>query len=162
MKTAVSKTLATKTLKVKFGEIPQGGLEFHFSNESRELDEQFKDILGEKSTYSISARVDQLDPMTQLKGSLTALIPHICSRCAENFESKIDKKFTTLYYKSEDGLKTLSEGLNDLEGSFDIEFLPAHELDLGKPFMSNWPLKSPSSLCAAKNALASAANVASI
>jgi uncharacterized protein len=118
-------------------------LEFHFTNESHELDEQFKDLLGESSVYSVSAKIDQLDATTQVKGSISALIPHICSRCAENFKSKIDKKFTTLYYKTEDSVKTLSDGLGELEGSFDLEFLPSSELDLGEAFYEQLALEVP-------------------
>jgi uncharacterized metal-binding protein YceD (DUF177 family) len=137
------KTAPHKTLKVKYGEIPQGGLEFHFSNESHELDEHFKDLLGENPTYSAIAKIDQVEEMTQLKGTLTATLAHICSRCAENFESQVSKNFTTLYYKSEDGIKTPAEGLEDLEGALDFEFAPGHELDLAEAFYEQLALEVP-------------------
>jgi len=120
-----------KNLKVKLNEIPQGGLELHYSSESHELDTALFDLLGEAPIYKVDLLLNHSDSVTQLKGSISATLTQACSRCVENFESPLAKKFTTIYSKSEEGIKTLSEGLDDLQGSFDIEFISGNELDVG-------------------------------
>ncbi len=121
-----------KNLKVKLNEIPQGGLELHYSTSSHELDCALFDLLGETPIYKVDLLLSHLDSVTQLKGSISATVTHSCSRCAEDFQSPLNKKFTTVYSKSEEGIKTLSDGLDDLQGSFDIEFITGNELDVGE------------------------------
>jgi uncharacterized metal-binding protein YceD (DUF177 family) len=120
-----------KQLTVKFHEVPAGGLHFDFSEKTGELNAHLADILGERPSFSTSMDIKPIDTqMVHVEGKLTGEMPQVCSRCAEEYQLPFQKKFITAYYKSEDNIRNLGGAINDLDGSFDIEFLDGNEINL--------------------------------
>lgn len=137
----MEKTRDPKNLVVKFHEIPQGGLEFHFQN-SGPMDPSVLDLLGNNPVYDITMNVDQNDQMTQLKGQITAQVPFACSRCAEDFVLPVKKSFATLYYKSENDIKNVHVG-DELQTAFEMEQNTSGVLDLGEVVHEQIALEIP-------------------
>jgi uncharacterized protein len=84
-----------------------------------------------------------IDGMVQLKGELKGELRHACSRCAEDFSTAFNKSFVTAYYKSEDNIKNLAGVMDDIEGSFDVEFLEGNDIDLAEVVHEQVALEIP-------------------
>ncbi len=122
----------TSSTIVKFHEVPQGGLDFEFSQKSGELNQVLFDILGDYPVYHAILHITPMNAMVKLKGEIKGELRNICSRCAEDFSQSYSKNFLTAFYKSDEGIKNFSGAINDLEGSFDLEFLEGSEIDLAE------------------------------
>ena len=134
------------TPKVKFHEIPTSGLEFNFSQESGELDEALKDLLGDTPNYVAKLNLMPIEDMVHLKGHLSAQTKQACSRCSEDFPQQVKKNFVIAFYKSEDSIKNMGSGISgigQLEGSFDLEFLEGNEIKLGEVVHEQVALEIP-------------------
>jgi uncharacterized protein len=132
-----------KDLRLKFHEIPQGGLDFEFSQKSGELNTALFDLLGDYPVYQATIKVSPADALVQVRGKLSGELHHVCSRCAEEFNSPFSKNFVTNYYKSEDNIKGLTDSIDELEGSFDLEFLEGNEIDLAEAVHEQVALEIP-------------------
>jgi uncharacterized protein len=143
----VAQQAQAKGLTVKFHEIPAGGLDFRFSQQSGELNGALFDILGDFPVYKAELHLKPVDAMVQLKGHLSGELRHACSRCAEDFSTAFDKNFVTAFYKSEDNIKNLSGvmdgAMENLEGSFDVEFLEGNDIDLAEVVHEQVALEIP-------------------
>jgi uncharacterized protein len=122
----------TQNLKVKFHEVPSSGLDIEFSEKSVELNNALSDLLGATPSYKARLSLRPVDEMVHLSGDLSTNITTSCSRCGEDFVSAISKKFVTAFYKSEDNIKNFGGNIDDIEGSFDLEFLEGNEIDLAE------------------------------
>ncbi|MDZ4676637.1 MAG: DUF177 domain-containing protein [Oligoflexia bacterium] len=134
---------AAKDLKLKFHEIPQGGLDFDFSQKTGELNTTLFDLLGDYPVYQANIHISPADSLVQVRGKLTGELRHICSRCAEDFSSQFSKNFVTNYYKSEDNISGLTDSIDDLDGSFDLEFLEGNEINLAEAVHEQVALEIP-------------------
>ena len=131
-----------KPLTVKFNEVPSAGLNFKFDQKSGELNSVLFDILGDFPVYSVEVNLKPNEEMVHLKGHLTGELNHICSRCAEEYLQPYNKSFVTAFYKSEENLKNLAT-MDDLEGSFDLEFLEGNEIKLSEVIHEQIALEIP-------------------
>lgn len=139
----VSSRAISQNLKVKFHEIPASGLDVEFSEASGELNFALRDLLGATPNYKARLNLRPVDEMIHLRGDLSTNLTHQCSRCGEDFTAAISKKFVTAFYKSEDSIKMFGESIDNLEGSFDLEFLEGNEIDLGEVLHEQVALEIP-------------------
>lgn len=133
----------TTKLKVKFHEIPAGGLDYGFSSQTGELNLVLFDLMGDYPTYKTSLHLKNIDSMAQLSGEVSGQLHLVCSRCAEDFTNSFNKKFVTGYYRSEDTIKSLPTSFDDLTGSFDLELASSGEVDLGEVVHEQIALEIP-------------------
>jgi uncharacterized protein len=54
-----------------------------------------------------------------------------------------DQKFVIAFYKSENDIKTFSQAVDDIEGSFDLEFLEGNEINIGEVLHEQLALEIP-------------------
>jgi uncharacterized protein len=137
-------TLTTsKTPIIKIHEIPIGGLDFKFSDQSGELNQVLFDLMGDYPTYTVEAQVRPLDKAVILTGKLTGELRHVCSRCAEEFSSKFSKTLQTTYCPSKETVPNFSGLINDMSGSFDLEFIEGNEINLAEVIHEHVALEIP-------------------
>lgn len=132
-----------KSTVIKFHEIPSGGLDFEFSQATGELNAPLFDLLGDFPIYKAALHVEPMEAMVQLKGKLSGEMRQVCSRCAEDFVAPFSKSFVTAFYKSEENIKSFGAAMEDIDGSFDLEFLEGNDIDLAAVIHEQVALEIP-------------------
>jgi uncharacterized protein len=123
--------LSAKDLIIRFHEVPPAGLHYEFNQTTGELNAALHHLLGDYPVYGAKLEVQRAgDGGILLRGSVAGEIQHVCSRCVEEFGTKFSKTFVTQYCKQSDDLKTIASPVDDLEGSFDLEFVESSEIRL--------------------------------
>jgi uncharacterized protein len=144
------KTNDLKSLKVKFNEIPQGGLSYHFTQKTGELSLVLEDLIGKDRDYEVELKLDLVESLAQLTGRARGQMFLTCSRCAEDFISSYDKKFSLMYYKTENAIENITgDDVSDLSSPFELEPLSGNDIDLGEAVHEQIALEVPfQPLCA--------------
>lgn len=134
--------MTARNLVIKFNEIPASGLQVAYSNQSGELNTVLFDLMGDYPVYKFEADIQSHEQSVQLKGKVQGELRHVCSRCADEFSTTFNKKFTTTYQQG-DSLEGLPESIDVTEGTFELEFVQAPELDLGSAIHEQVALEVP-------------------
>ena len=94
-------TKKNSDLKIHLKEIPDEGENFSFSRSTGELNKTLEDILGQ-GDYEIQFSITPVGEAYELKGHFTAEMDLVCSRCAFDFNSKLEEDFHEILVISEE------------------------------------------------------------
>jgi uncharacterized protein len=86
-------------MKIRLSDIPREGSFWHFTRgQEEDLDLALQDLLGEKEAYSVELRITPLDQSGtyHIDGRICTQWQELCSKCADEFEFKINQPFHDL------------------------------------------------------------------
>lgn len=79
-------------MKIRLGEIPENGREYHLNEKTAELTPELKDLIG-SSAYDIQFNITPLNSKDyELKGVINTTTSEVCSLCGDKFQFKINTK----------------------------------------------------------------------
>ena len=79
-------------LTVQLNDLPQQGIDFHFTRESGELNGVLKNLIG-SNPYDVQVHICPDGPAYTVKGSIQTQMNLSCARCAFDFKHTINKHF---------------------------------------------------------------------
>jgi uncharacterized protein len=82
-------------LQIKLAEIPAEGKSYHYSSQSGELTHVLNDLVSDKS-FDISFNIRPIGNIYEIKGSVQANLPRVCSRCGWDIEIPVNKQISEL------------------------------------------------------------------
>ena len=87
-------------MKIRLGEIPDEGRSYLFDRESAELNSDIEDLVG-KHPYSVDMFIKPIGNAYEMRGTVKTILSEVCSKCGEDFELAIDRKFTEIIFEEE-------------------------------------------------------------
>lgn len=134
---------ASRELIVKTNEIPPQGLTYHFTSQSAELNTHLEDIMGPFPEYKAQLDVKTSESVTYIKTNISGQLDLVCSRCAEATNLPFTKKTLIAYQRSDGKVVPMMDNLDDLDTSFEVEFLEGNEINLAEVVHEQIALEIP-------------------
>lgn len=95
-------------MKIRLKEIPQDGRDYDLDRASGELNEDLKDLIGDRD-YSVEFSIKPIGNAYEMRGTLKTTVPEVCSTCGYDFELPIDRRINEILFEEpEDHRKSQS------------------------------------------------------
>lgn len=85
----------TYPTRVHLNEIPDEGRDFHFDNESGELNQMLGDLIG-TNTFRADLRIQPMGNVFSISGDIQTRLETECSRCGRDMEYPVQDNFSEL------------------------------------------------------------------
>src|SRR3982750_1289461 len=105
-------------MKIRLGEIPEEGRNYTYDRTSGELNTQLEDLIG-AHPYAIDMFIKPIGNAYEMRGSVKTVLSEVCSKCGEDFDLAVDRKFTEIIFQEEDEHRK-SQGVH---GNQSVNFL---------------------------------------
>lgn len=88
-------------MKIRLNEIPQDGRAYDFDRESGELNGDLQDLIGERA-YKVNLFIKPIGNAYEMRGSLKANVPEVCSACGYDFDQSVERKVNEILFEEQD------------------------------------------------------------
>ena len=121
---------------IHLDELPEDGKDYVYTNESAELNQDLKDLLGERA-YKLEFSLRPAGNAYEMIGTVETTLPLLCSRCAIDLEYSIKEKFHEILIVNEPlGRGHKNGSTNHMSDGFDggpfCNYLDKEELDVAQ------------------------------
>lgn len=88
-------------MKIRLKEILQDGRAYDFNQESGELNDDLRDLIGDRK-YKVSLFIKPIGNAYEMRGSVLANVAEVCSTCGYDFEQPIERKVNEILFEEQD------------------------------------------------------------
>ena len=87
-------------MKIRLNEIPSEGRSYTFDRESAELDQDLKDLVGDRP-YLVEMNINPIGNAYEMRGQFKTTLQETCSKCAYEFDLAVERSFHEILFEEQ-------------------------------------------------------------